>query len=565
MSEENYRESSDPGAEEIAEWQLVNTELHDSQTSIEAKPATRGVAKSDKVDTSEGPMITEFKSLEGVNGFTSDNTPENGAKVEPSMELDFPEGDKPPCYSAFSERQTFIIFVVIVYIGFLGPLSGNIYIPALPILQNVFNLSATAINATVSVFMAVFAVGPLIWASFADFGGRKILYMISLLLTVTVNVLLAAVPANTGALFFLRIMQAFASSSVMALGAGTVSDIRSPKERGKGIAYFMLGPNMGPILAPIISGLILMHGSYWRWLFGFTSIMSGVGLLMVMVFLPETLRCIVGNGDPKWIDPELKSGKYERKRVVKGNVLICSDIGILKPVSESPEFQKLYPRPPKPSLTVYWSLITFPPVLVCSLTTAILFAAYYAFSVTFSHFLRERYHLSNLQIGACYVCPGIALLLGSLTGGHLSDYFRLVWVKRHPNETFPGEKRLILQLWGLLLNICGCVGYGWSIEFHHHLAIVLVFSFFTAFGMTWCSNTSMTYLTECIPKRAAGTVALGSFFRNLAAGISSVIIIKLCDELGVGWCFTGLAFCDIASMAGIVYLITNGSRWKNGR
>ena len=147
--------------------------------------------------------------------------------------------------------------------------------------------------------------------------------MISLLLTVIVNVLLAAVPVNTGALFFLRVMQAFASSSVMALGAGTVSDIRPPQVRGKAIAYFMLGPNMGPILAPIIAGLILMRGSYWRWLFGFTSILSGIGLIAVIVFLPETLRCIVGNGDPKWIDTE--------DEVVGENLGITT--GNMKPVS----------------------------------------------------------------------------------------------------------------------------------------------------------------------------------------------------------------------------------------
>ncbi|SCU87960.1 LAFA_0E09868g1_1 [Lachancea sp. 'fantastica'] len=555
-------QNPNPGAEGITDWEMMNSDLLNSETSIELQPESNDGCLIERDRQNPGDDNKEQKASEGTN---KDSTPEKEVKNESCVKQNIAEEIKPQQYTSFSSLQKFIIFAVIVYIGFLGPLSGNIYIPALPILQTIFNLSATAINATVSVFMAVFAVGPLFWASFADFGGRKILYMISLALTVIINVLLAAVPVNTGALFFLRIMQAFSSSSVMALGAGTVSDICAPKERGKGIAYFMLGPNMGPIVAPIIAGLILMHGSYWRWLFGFTSIMSGVGLLMVIVFLPETLRCIVGNGDTRWIDPKVRNEKPGVRGLMGAKILLCSDIGILKPVSESPEFQQLYPRPPKPSLSVYWNLITFPPVLICSLTTAILFAAYYAFSVTFSHFLREKYSLSNLQIGACYVCPGIALLLGSVSGGHLSDYFRLLWIKRHPNQTFPGEKRLVLQLWGLLLNICGCVGYGWSIQFHHHLAVVLVFSFFTAFGMTWCSNTSMTYLTECIPKRAAGTVAVGSFFRNLAAGVSSVIIMKLCDEMGVGWCFTGLAFCDVASMAGIVYLITSGFNWQQNQ
>ncbi|SCU94801.1 LANO_0E08196g1_1 [Lachancea nothofagi CBS 11611] len=551
-------------SEPIADWEVIEPDLADSELKAQGEFDSNDIVHRE-VERSLAPA-TEAKAKQSEDQschISEVTTKEQEILVFPVKDVgnDGGNDEKEQPYTAFSNKQVILIFIIIVYIGFLGPLSGNIYIPALPIMQNVFGLSTTAINATVSVFMAVFAVGPLIWASFADFGGRKILYMISLLLTVIVNILLAAVPVNTGALFFLRIMQAFASSSVMALGAGTVSDIKPPRVRGKAIAYFMLGPNMGPILAPIIAGLILMNGSYWRWLFGFTCILSGIGLFVVIFFLPETLRCVVGNGDPKWVDEELKKPDSWTNGFSKAGIRIFSDIGFLKPVSQAPEFLELYPRPPKPSLTVYWSLVKFPPVLLCSITTAILFAAYYAFSVTFSHFLREKYHLTNLQIGACYVCPGLALLLGSVTGGHLSDYFRHVWLKSHPGESFPGEKRLLLQIWGLLLNICGCIGYGWSIQFQYHLAVVLVFSFFTAFGMTWCSNTSMTYLTECIPRRAAGTVAVGSFFRNLAAGISSVIIMKLCDEMGVGWCFTGLAFCDLASLAGIVYLITNGRKW----
>ena len=42
--------------------------------------------------------------------------------------------------------------------GFFGPLSGAIYLPVLPILEDAFSVSASVINATVSVFMVVFAI-----------------------------------------------------------------------------------------------------------------------------------------------------------------------------------------------------------------------------------------------------------------------------------------------------------------------------------------------------------------------------------------------------------------------
>lgn len=49
--------------------------------------------------------------------------------------------------------------------------------------------------------------------------------MISISIYIVVNILLAALPANFGALVFLRIVQAFGSSAVVSLGAGTVSDV----------------------------------------------------------------------------------------------------------------------------------------------------------------------------------------------------------------------------------------------------------------------------------------------------------------------------------------------------
>ena len=86
-------------------------------------------------------------------------------------------------------------------------------------------MSRTTINGTISAFMAVFAFTPLIWGAWADYGGRKLLYLVPLLFFIVANILLATVPANIGALYVLRILQAFGASSVMSVGAGTIADL----------------------------------------------------------------------------------------------------------------------------------------------------------------------------------------------------------------------------------------------------------------------------------------------------------------------------------------------------
>ncbi|AGO14052.1 AaceriAGR195Wp [[Ashbya] aceris (nom. inval.)] len=549
---DNYSQEDDS-----AFWNFIrgnNTEGNDDKHSDELRAGEGliGKAGADSRGASNKPEETPDEDADSSEDRSGTKNEYNTRDCSVSEQSGFD-----PPYTAFSRLQRSVIFAVIIFIGFLGPMAGNIYIPALPILEQDFNVSTTTINTTVSVFMAVFSVGPLLWALHADFGGRKLLYVLSMGLNVIVNVLLAVTPAKIGALFVLRVLQAFASSSALSLGAGTVSDITPPKNRGKAIAYFMLGPNAGPILAPIIAGLILFDNDRWRWLFGFTSIMAGVGFLLVCIFLPETLRCIVGNGDVRWRLAGFAEGRFD-DYMRQPKLLLMKNFGIQHPVSTSPEFRRLYPRPPKPSLKTYWEIVKEPNLTICSVSTALMFATYYGFSVTFAHYLKLDYGFSNLAIGACYACPGVALMTGSILGGHISDRFRRKWVAKNPDKTFPSYNRLISQVFGICVSMAGCIGYGWGIQFHYHIAIVLFFSFLMALGMTWCSNSTMTYLTESNPKRAAGTIAVSNSFRNIAAAISSAIIFKLCNVMGVGWCFTGLGLIDLLSMLSVYYLIRNG-------
>lgn len=64
----------------------------------------------------------------------------------------------PPPYSAFSLNRRRFMLGVVTAAGFFGPLTGAIYLPSLVLFEGIFKVSATAINATVSVYMVVFAI-----------------------------------------------------------------------------------------------------------------------------------------------------------------------------------------------------------------------------------------------------------------------------------------------------------------------------------------------------------------------------------------------------------------------
>lgn len=64
----------------------------------------------------------------------------------------------PPVYCALLPGRRRLILSIVTVAGALGPLSGGIYLPVLPLLEREFNVGSTSINATVSVFMITFAI-----------------------------------------------------------------------------------------------------------------------------------------------------------------------------------------------------------------------------------------------------------------------------------------------------------------------------------------------------------------------------------------------------------------------
>jgi hypothetical protein len=112
-----------------------------------------------------------------------------------------------PPYSAFSHSRQMCIVLIATAAGFFSPLTGAVYLPSLILFEKVFNTSGTIINASVSVYWAVFGIAPMFGATLSDYGGRKTIYVASLAVFLVANSLLAALPPTVGGLFTLRIFQ----------------------------------------------------------------------------------------------------------------------------------------------------------------------------------------------------------------------------------------------------------------------------------------------------------------------------------------------------------------------
>ena len=114
-------------------------------------------------------------------------------------------------YSMFAPAEKWCIAALVSYAAWFSTLSSFIYCPAIPSMSRALSVSLDQINWTVTLYMAVATVAPILVGDAADVLGRRPIYVIILSLYLVANVAIAA-SSTYSALVGLRVLQALAIS-----------------------------------------------------------------------------------------------------------------------------------------------------------------------------------------------------------------------------------------------------------------------------------------------------------------------------------------------------------------
>jgi MFS transporter, DHA1 family, multidrug resistance protein len=169
----------------------------------------------------------------------------------------------------------------------LGPLTIDMYLPALPSLAADLNAAESAVQLTLTGMLGGLAFGQLVIGPWSDALGRRV----PLLVGVSVHALaslLCAVAPNIVVLSALRVLQGFAGAAISVVAMAVVRDLFSGLAMARVMSRLMLVIGVAPILAPSLGGLVLQWTS-WRGVF---VVLAGFAALLVVVALlglPETL------------------------------------------------------------------------------------------------------------------------------------------------------------------------------------------------------------------------------------------------------------------------------------
>lgn len=177
--------------------------------------------------------------------------------------------------------------VVLGILTAFGPLSIDMYLPALPTIADDFGVATARVQTTLALFFIGLAAGQFVYGPLADRIGRRrpLLFGCGLYTLASLGCLVAP---SIEALSGLRLLQALGGCAGMVIARSVVRDCFDAQESARMFSLLMLVMGLAPITAPLIGGQLLIFFG-WRSIFWLLAGFGLLCLLLVSMALPETL------------------------------------------------------------------------------------------------------------------------------------------------------------------------------------------------------------------------------------------------------------------------------------
>src|SRR5215469_6012397 len=217
----------------------------------------------------------------------------------------------------------FRYFELIVLMGFLqafAPLSIDMYLPSMPLLEKVFGATTAQVQITLVTFLLGYALGQSLYGPITDRFGRKPPLYVSLALFVFSSAA-CAMSTSVPLLSVFRLLQAIGACGGAVVSRAMVRDLFPPVELRKIFSMLVLVLGVSPLISPFIGGYLLVWFG-WKSVF-ITQASLGALMLIAMHFrLSESLA--PENVRPLHMDHVLAAYTHLlRDRTFLGASLVC--------------------------------------------------------------------------------------------------------------------------------------------------------------------------------------------------------------------------------------------------
>ncbi|MBA4035058.1 MAG: MFS transporter [Bradyrhizobium sp.] len=190
-------------------------------------------------------------------------------------------GDAPPIAppAPLTQDEVRTILMSLLLTMFLAALDQTIVATALPTIARQFNDVSNLSWVITAYLLASTAVAP-VFGTLSDIYGRRAMITVSLVLF-TVGSILCAVAPNMTVLIVARGLQGLGGGGIMPVVQTVISDVVSPRERGKYQAYFSGVWMAAGLLGPVLGGVFAEH-LHWSMIF-WINVPLAVGALFLLL------------------------------------------------------------------------------------------------------------------------------------------------------------------------------------------------------------------------------------------------------------------------------------------
>ena len=171
-------------------------------------------------------------------------------------------------------------------LAMFGPFSIDTIFPAFPQMAAQFGADKLAMQQTISVYLAAYALMSIVHGPLSDAIGRRrvILAGLSVFIVASVG---CALSRDLGTLLAFRALQGLSAGVGLIVGRAVIRDVLQGSDAQRLMSHVSMIFGIAPAIAPIIGGWMLGAGR-WPLIFWFLAAFSVLLLASTALWLPET-------------------------------------------------------------------------------------------------------------------------------------------------------------------------------------------------------------------------------------------------------------------------------------
>ncbi|KAF1993399.1 MFS general substrate transporter [Amniculicola lignicola CBS 123094] len=420
---------------------------------------------------------------------------------------------------SFMKRMfaTMQIASIAFVVGLASSIDSGVLRPA----AEEFGVSEVAESLATGLFLIGFGTGALFAGPVSETLGRNPVY-IATMTVYMIFIMASGLAPNIGAQLVFRFLAGFFGSTPLTCAGGSISDLWSPLERVFAFPVFANAGFLGPVVGPAIAGFIAQSTAVsWRWTEWTTLIMSGLILVAVVLFQPETYP------------PVLLSWKAKHLREVTGDERYVGEIEIMGATF----WQRLRVALCRPFILTFHE----PIIMLVALYLTVIYIVLFTFLDGYDIIFGDIHGTSPGITGLCFL--GIAL---GLCGASALIPLIYTWAKRDLSKIKEeGGSRLPpeFRLWYAMLGGAPAIPIslfwmGWTSYSSISIWSPLGSSVLFGYGMLCVFISCYQYIIDAYETYAASALVSITLIRYLASGGMALVGIPFYKNMGVHWTLT---------------------------